>query len=212
MRKLLLVLLSSLFLMACSTGDDTTSKNEDNGANEVDETEESGIEVDKGLLNVEITLPEMFFEEDDLAEIEAEMEESHDANVTKNDDGSISVKMSKKEHKQLMKDMNEELMELLDGIKDEEEYSSIKDVTYNKDFSNIKITVDREAYENSFDGFALISVGFSSLFYQMFDGKDIEKEKVTMELIDESTGESFDEVVYPDVFDEMEELLDEEDE
>src|SRR5699024_3228315 len=107
MKKLLVILFSVLFLIACSDGNETEGNKV---ADNTSEVEESGIEVDKGLLNVEITLPEMFFQDDELEDIEAEMENNHDANVTKNDDGSLTVKMSTKEHKQLMSDMQEEFI------------------------------------------------------------------------------------------------------
>src|SRR5690625_1638464 len=101
LRKLVIIFASALFLLACSSADDGADKNGINDSEQKSEheTTEQGIEVDKGLMNVEITLPEMFFEDEELADIEKEMEKNHEANVTKNEDGSITVKMSKKEHK-----------------------------------------------------------------------------------------------------------------
>lgn len=203
MKRLGLLLFSSLLLVACSAGEEPAEQEE------VEQQEEAGVEVDKGLLNVEITLPEMFFDEEDLTEIEKEMEENHQANVTKNDDGSITVKMSKKEHKQLLEEMSEELMEMIDEVIADEEYPSIEDISYNRDFTEINVVVNREQFEENLDAFALFSVAFSSLFYQLFDGKDIEKEKVVMNMIDEATEESFDEIVYPDVFDEIDDMVEE---
>jgi len=205
MKKWLVVLLSSLFLIACST---SNGKSDQSSTNEITDSEEAGIEVDKGLMNVEITLPEMFFDDDELADIEEEMEKSHNANVTKNDDGSITVKMSNKDHKQLMSDMQDEFMETIDNVINEKDYQTIKDITYNRDFSEFKVFVEKDGFENSFDGIALFSIGFSSLLYQLFDGKDIGKDKVTMSLIDEASNEEFEKVIYPDVFDEIEGLID----
>src|SRR5699024_442753 len=150
----------------------------------------------------------MFFDDDELADIEEEMEKSHNANVTKNDDGSITVKMSNKDHKQLMSDMQDEFMETIDNVINEKDYQTIKDITYNRDFSEFKVFVEKDGFENSFDGIALFSIGFSSLLYQLFDGKDIGKDKVTMSLIDEASNEEFEKVIYPDVFDEIEGLID----
>ncbi|PXW89435.1 hypothetical protein DFR56_102212, partial [Pseudogracilibacillus auburnensis] len=42
-----------------------------------------------------------------------------------------------------------------------------------------------------------------SLFYQVFNGKDIEKEKVTISLEDAETKEVFSEIIYPDALEEM---------
>ena len=206
MKRIVIILLSSIFLMACASDKEATEKN--NAASSSD-SEESGIEVDKGLLNVEITLPKMFFEDDELADIEAEMENSHEANVTKNDDGSLTIKMSKKEHKQLMSDMQEEFVDTINQMIEAEDYPSIKDITYNRNMTELSIVVDREEFESGFDGFTLFSLGFTGLFYQIFDGKDIDKEKVTMKLIDEETSEEFEELVFPDVFDDLEDLVEE---
>lgn len=211
MKKIVIALVSSLFLIACTTSEDV-SRNDTEANEELEnntETTESQIEVDKGLLNVEITLPEMFFEDEELAEIEEEMEKNHDANVSKNDDGSITVKMSKKEHKQLLDEMKDEFIETVDGIIVDDDFASIQDITYSRNFQELTIIVDREGFENSLDGFALFSLGFSSLLYQLFDGKDIEKDKVIMNIIDGLTEASFEEVIFPDVFDEIEQLIDE---
>lgn len=207
MKKLLIVIFSALLLVACSNLNENKSADEQD--NTIKKDEESGIEVNKGLLNVEITLPEYFFEEDELAEIEAEMEETHHANVIQNGDGSITVKMSKNEHKQLMGKMQEEFILTINDIIADEAYESINDVTYNRDFSEIKIYVDRQEFENSLDGLALFSLGFTSLFYQVFDGKNLEEDKVVLTVIDAATNDEIESIIYPDVFEEIDPLLEE---
>src|SRR5699024_3789954 len=206
MKRIVIILLSSLFLMACTSDKEATEKT-DSASSKA--SEETGIEVDKGLLNVEITIPKMFFEDEELADIEEQMEDSHEANVTKNDDGSLTIKMSKKEHKQLMSDMQEEFVDTINQMIEAEDYPSIKDITYNRNMTELSIVVDREEFESGFDGFTLFSLGFTGLFYQIFDGKDIDKKKVTMKLIDEETSEEFEELVFPDVFDDLEDLVEE---
>lgn len=206
MKRIVIILLSSLFLMACTSDKEATEKT-DSASSKA--SEETGIEVDKGLLNVEITLPKMFFEDEELADIEEQMEDSHEANVTKNDDGSLTIKMSKKEHKQLMSDMQEEFVDTIKQMIEAEDYPTIKDISYNRNMTELSIVVNKEEFENSFDGFALFSLGFTGLFYQIFNGKDIEKEKVTMKLIDEETTEEFEELIFPDVFDDLEDVVEE---
>lgn len=206
MKRIVIILLSSLFLMACTSDKEATEKTDSASSSD---SEESGIEVDKGLLNVEITLPKMFFEDEELADIEEQMEDSHEANVTKNDDGSLTIKMSKKEHKQLMSDMQEEFVDTIKQMIEAEDYPTIKDISYNRNMTELSIVVNKEEFENSFDGFALFSLGFTGLFYQIFNGKDIEKEKVTMKLIDEETTEEFEELIFPDVFDDLEDVVEE---
>lgn len=194
-----------MLLAACA---DHTAETEQDVAQDSEEQstdEESGIEVDKGLLNVEITLPTNFFDEEELASIEENIEqETQEAEVTKNDDGSITVKMSKSDHKKMLEEMKEEFIVAIEDILEDENFVSIQDISYNKDFSNLTIVVsDQETFENSLDGFATLTLGVGSLLYQAFDGKDLEKDKVTLEIVDESTNETIHEIIYPDALEEM---------
>lgn len=194
-----------MLLAACA---DHTAETEQDVAQDSEEQstdEESGIEVDKGLLNVEIKLPSNFFDEEELASIEENIEqETQEAEVTKNDDGSITVKMSKSDHKKMLEEMKEEFIVAIEDILEDENFVSIQDISYNKDFSNLTIVVsDQETFENSLDGFATLTLGVGSLLYQAFDGKDLEKDKVTLEIVDESTNETIHEIIYPDALEEM---------
>src|SRR5690625_2539146 len=119
--RFLLMMLLVMVLAACS-GNDTDAEEE---AADVEETEdveadaaedEGGIEVDRGLLNVEITLPASLFSEEELAELEANMEEEADADVTQNEDGSITVKMPKSEHDEMLAEMRNDISESIDEI------------------------------------------------------------------------------------------------
>lgn len=194
-----------MLLAACA---DHTAETEQDVAQDSEEQstdEESGIEVDKGLLNVEITLPSNFFDEEELASIEENIEqETQEAEVTKNDDGSITVKMSKSDHKKMLEEMKEEFIVAIEDILEDENFVSIQDISYNKDFSNLTIVVsDQETFENSLDGFATLTLGVGSLLYQAFDGKDLEKDNVMLEIVDDSTNETIHEIIYPDALEEM---------
>lgn len=194
-----------MLLAACA---DHTAETEQDVAQDSEEQstdEESGIEVDKGLLNVEIKLPSNFFDEEELASIEENIEqETQEAEVTKNDDGSITVKMSKSDHKKMLEEMKEEFIVAIEDILEDENFVSIQDISYNKDFSNLTMVVsDKETFENSLDGFATLTLGVGSLLYQAFDGKDLEKDKVMLEIVDDSTNETIHEIIYPDALEEM---------
>ena len=155
-----LIFLLTLVVAACGK-DEASSKQE-----KKEDGEE--IEVDKGMLNVEITLPAIFFEEDDIDQAIAEAKENGVGEVIKNDDGSLTFKMSKKIYKQMMKDMEESIKEYVEETKNSEDFSSIKNVSFNKSFSEFTLVVDREQYEDSFDGFAALGFGMSGLYYQVF--------------------------------------------
>lgn len=185
-----------LLLTACSS--ETGTKKEV----EKQEGEEGKVEVDKGLLNVELNLPASFFEGEDIAEVVAEAKKEGIAEVKENDDGSLSYKMTKSKHKEMMVEMKESLLEYVDELKNDDEMSSIKDVTYKKSFADFTLVVDREAFENGFDGFAVLGLGMTGMYYQLFNGADLEKSKVTIHLKDDSTGDVYNSVIYPDALDE----------
>ncbi|WP_231593948.1 hypothetical protein [Cytobacillus firmus] len=122
--------------------------------------------------------------------------------VTKNDDGSVTYKMSKAKHKEMMKEMQTELEKTIADTKNGEDFPSVKEVTNNKDFSEFTLEVDREAFGNSFDGFAVFGLGLSGMFYQLFNGVDPEDYEVKILVKDTATGEVFNEVIYPEALEE----------
>lgn len=198
LTRFFIILFVVMLLAACSDNNDQSQDTEESA------NEESGIEVDKGLLNVEITLPASLVGEEGMEDFEASMKETVDSDITLNDDGSVTVKMSKSDHKKMLEELKEEFVASVDSIIEDESFVTIQDITYNKDLTNIQMIVsDQESFENSFDGFATLSLGIGSLFYQAFDGKDLTKDKITIEIVDQSTNETIHEIIYPDVLDEM---------
>ena len=204
-KLLAFLLLTILTLAACSSKDETSDK-ADNSKQEDNKTEETGgaVGVDKGLLNVEVTVPASFLEGEDIDSVIAQAKEDGIKDVKKNDDGSVTYKMTKAQHKEMMQEMKASVTGYVDELINDEDFASIKDVEYNKDFSKFTVTVDKEAFENSFDGFAAMGLAMSGMFYQVYDGVDTEKLNVTIDTVDQSTGEVFGTVKYPEAFEDME--------
>lgn len=164
-------------------------------------TESQSIDVDKGLFNVEITLPASFFEGQDIDNIVSEMKDEG-VKVAINDDGSVTYKMSKAKHNEFMKELDKSIVEYIEEIKNSGDYKSIQDITYNKSFSEITLTVEKEAFENSLDGIVSLGIGMMSLYYQLFNGVSQENYRVQINFKDTETGNIFNNVVYPDAFEE----------
>lgn len=203
-RLLLMVAVFILSLLtACSTSDKTNATNEESTkATKKEETNES-VAVDKGLLNVEITLPASLFEGEDVDNSVAEAEKDG-IEVKKNEDGSLTYKMSKSKHKEMMEELETGLIESVEEMKNSEDFVSIQDVTYNKSFSEFTMVVDKAAYENSFDGFATFGLALSGMYYQLFDGVDPNEYEVKIIMKDAATDEVFDKVEYPEALEAME--------
>lgn len=191
-------LLMIALLTACNA-------NEESKANETEqqEKESEGISVDKGLLNVEVTLPASFFEDGDIDAAIAEAKEEG-IEVTKNENGSVTYKMSKAKHKEMMAEMEDSLLESIEELKNGEDFASIKDIQHNKKFTEFTLVVDKEGYENSFDGFAVFGLGLSGAMYQLFNGADPENYNVKIVVKDEATNEIINEVNYPKDLEDLE--------
>ncbi|MED1607727.1 hypothetical protein P4U90_20615 [Cytobacillus kochii] len=196
-----LLVLLVIFLAACSA--DESAEGEKSTDQKQEEKAGEAVNVDKGLLNVELTLPASFFEGEDIDTVIAEAKKEGVSEVTKNEDGSLTYKMPKSEHKKMMTEMGTSITDSIEEMKSSEDYVSIKDVTHNKSFTEFTLLVDKESYENSMDGFAIFGLGLQGSMYQMFNGANPEDYKVTVSVKDEVTEEVFDEVIYPDALEEM---------
>lgn len=192
----ILLLLTFVILSACSNDKADLSK--------VD-TDDGGktVEVDKGLMNVEITFPAVLFENQNVDDIIENAKAEGVSEATKNDDGSLTYKMPKSVHKKMVEEMEEDIVNLVNETKGSTDFPSIEDITYNKKFSEFTLVVEKEAYENSFDGFASLTLGMSGMYYQVFNGEKAEDIKVKISVKDEATGEVFHDVTYPDALDEQ---------
>jgi len=203
MKKLFilpLTLLLGLLLVACSQDKESDSgKKTVNADKTVEETsKDESLKVDKGLLNVEVTIPASFYEGQDIDKAITEAKEEGIKDAVKNDDGSVTYKMSKSVHKKMMKELEESVLKTVEELKTSDDFTSIKDVTYNKSFTEFTLTVNKGEFENSFDSMASMGLAIVGMYYQLFGGTDPEKFKVTVIFKDESNGEVINTVVYPD--------------
>ncbi|RKN86379.1 hypothetical protein D7M11_03555 [Paenibacillus ginsengarvi] len=198
------LLLSLLFMivMGCQA-----SKNEDKATNAAPAAAESNtgskeesqkINVDKGLLDVEVTLPASFFNGQDLDQVIEKAKTDGVKEAKKNADGSVTYKMSKAKHAEMMKNFEDAIVKMVDDLKSGKDFKSIKAVDVTKKYSEFTVTVDKNAFENSFDAIGLLGVGMSSMFYQSFNGVASDKMKTTIQLKDQATGTVFKTIVYPD--------------
>ena len=188
----------ALLLAGCGNEKESEATKEEQSSGE-------SVDVEKGLLNVEVTLPASFFEGETEEEIVAGVKEEGISEATVNEDGSVTYKMSKSKHKEMMKEMEDSIVETIKEVVESDDYPSIKEISYNKDFNEFDVNVDRELYENGFDGFAILGLVMGSAYYSTFNGDSLEDTKITFNMIDENTGEVFATSVYPDDLEETEE-------
>lgn len=201
-----------IFLAACTADKPENNENASEETETEEQTEEATgkqdgdqtVDVDKGLLNVEITLPASMFEGEDIDAVMEEAKKEGVAEVTQNEDGSLTYKMSKAQHREMMDELEASITQSIEEIKTSEDYVSIQDITYDPSFTAFTLLVDKKAYENSMDGFVGFSLGMSGMMYQMYNGENPDTSKVTIQVKDEATQEVFDEMVFPDDMEETE--------
>ncbi|MFF2480581.1 hypothetical protein [Paenibacillus sp. NPDC058071] len=196
MKKLAVLLLAaSIVLSGCSGA---KKENTPASTNEVSNNkQDKGIEVDKKLLNVDVTLPAAMFEGQDMEQIIEDAKADGVKEVVKNDDGSLTYTMSKSTHEAMLKEMAAGIKESIEEILTDGTFASIKDIQYKDDFSEYTISVDKAAYQQSMDGFVIIGLSIQAITYKTFEGISADKQKVTMNVKDESTGEVFHTQVFP---------------
>ena len=186
MKKWLIALLimGTFFLTSCGK--------------EEKKSDESSIEVDKGLMNVELTLPPGLFEGLTEEEIVASAKEEGIKEVKVNEDGSVYYKMSKKEHSKMLEEMKAGIDESIKEIANGEDYPSIKKVTYNQDLTEFNLTVAREAYDKGQESFAVYGLILSGMYYNIFNGVAEDDVKIKFNFIDEATNEIYETSIFPD--------------
>lgn len=199
-RVIVMFCLVVILLTGCGSKSDT---NKSENQNDTTKNSES-LKVDKNLLDVTITLPASMFEGEDVNASAEKMKEEGCKEATVNEDGSITVKVSKSKHKEMMEEMRASMIEYLEEMKTSEDFKSIKDVTYNEDFTKFTLEVIQDEYEGSFDSFSAMGIGMMSSMYHIYNGVLAEKVKVTIDIKNFETDEIFNTVTYPDDLNEAE--------
>ena len=168
---------------------------ENQNASQASTTEEdSGIDVDKGLLNVEITIPadaaEFYgFKFESQEDADAYAKEQGFKSVTLGDDGSVSLVMSKSQHKKLMEELNKTIDEAFQEMIGSEDYPNITAVEHNDNYTDIKVTTKSE--ELSFnESFSSLSFYIFGGMYNAFNGTPVDN--IHVDFINEASGEVID--------------------
>ena len=159
-------------------------------------TEESGsqVEVDKGLLNVEITIGADMLEtfDETAEEFKASLEENEEVDfkdVTINEDGSVTFKMSKSDHNKMMDEMLKSIDSSIAEItQNKEDYPNVIDITHDKDLLNWKIKMS-STEQNISESFLCFGLAIQSIFYHGFNGD--KQADVVVDYVDED-GNIFD--------------------
>jgi len=181
MKKIFLITLVfvlSLSLIACGSQD------------KKDNSDNTSIQVDKGLINVDVTIPASFFEGMTNEEIQAESEKNGYNKCIFNDDGSVTYTMTKTKHNEMLKDYKKNFDDVIIGfLEGDEKVESFKDIEHNEDLSQIDIYIDPDKY-TMWDNLYVLSFYMSGSYYQSFSGVPIDDIDVVVNFIDNNTKET----------------------
>lgn len=153
-----------------------------------------GVEVDSSLLTVTITIPASRFDVTDDFDPIAYSEKNGFKKTVVNEDGSVSITMSKSKHNELMADMKESVDESFAELIEAEDTPYIKAITSSEGYKTVTVDVDKEAYEAAFDMTPFI-IGMVSMMYQNYADVELHCEVLIRDI---NTGETLASAVYPD--------------
>ena len=170
------------------------SAEEGQKASQASTTEEGGIDVDKGLMNVEITIPaesaEYYgFSFESQEEADAYAKEQGFKSATLGDDGSVTIVMSKAQHKKTMEELNKTIDEALQKMIGSEDYPNITAVEHNDNYTEIKVTTESEELSLN-ESFSTLAFYIYGGMYNAFNGTPVDN--IHIDFINEASGEVID--------------------
>ena len=139
-----------------------------------------------------ITYDAWLFEGTDDADVRASFDEQGCTSAVKNEDGSWTVVMPPDKYEEYVTECKDSVQKILDELVESEDWPNIADVTYDKDFTEVTITLRTDELELT-DVFAPVAVGLSAFVYQEARGLPASCHIVTMG----ASGSQLSEVTYP---------------
>ena len=126
------------------------------------------VQVEDGILTVSITLPKDYVEGVTQEQLDASKEDKYESAVL-NEDGSVTYKMTKEQHQNMMKSISDEFDKSVQELIDDDENYSIDAVSHNKDFSEFDVTL--AGTELGFqDSFSVVLFYMYGGMYGIFSG------------------------------------------
>jgi hypothetical protein len=186
---------AAMLLTGCSGPSAVTEEESTTSATQEAEATQTqdAIAVEEGLFTVDVTLPASLVQDTTDDDIAQTVEEQGYDSFIRNEDGSVTYRMSKAKRDSELKEYATTIDESFKETMVSEPY--IKSISHNDKFNAFTIEVDKTAFESAFS-FVGFGIAISASFYQYFDG--VQDPKVTIDYKDVSSGEVFDSVTYPD--------------
>lgn len=184
-KKILAILLigtMALNITACQSNDSNPEKKEE-------KTEDTDtLKAEKNLLSVEVTLPASLIG-DSATELDQEAKDAGVKEVIQNEDGSITMKMTKDAHKNLLSSLKDGIDQGIDELlADKENFPSFESITYKDDVTEFNINVDPNTY-GGLQSMAVMGLYIQGNLYQAFNAVPADQIKTVVNFVNKDTGE-----------------------
>ncbi len=200
-KKIISVLLITCMCLtsACGASSETTTveskqdnvvldkkDNDTNVETPVEENEHQSIEVDENLLTVEITVPSDFIGETTQEDIDKNVKEKGFVSGKLNSDGSVTYKMTKKQHKELVAQIKEKIDSQLNEMVGSEDYPNIVNVEANDDYTSFTITT-KSTELGLMESMSTLAFYMYGGMYNAFAGEQVDN--IHVDFVNEESGQ-----------------------
>lgn len=131
------------------------------------------LDVDKGLFNVELTIPADFVGETTQDELNTLAQEQGYKSITLNSDGSATYTMTKEQHNVLMDGITESINTSLNEMIGSTDYPNFTAITANDDFTHFKVTTKSTELDFA-ESFSIIAFYLYGGMYHAFNGSTVD--------------------------------------
>ena len=148
-----------------------------------------GVDVDAGLFSVTITLPQDFVSYESQEELDEVVKAKGYKSGTLNSDGSVTLVMTKEQHRELMAAVSETIDEGLADMIESEDYPNITAISANDNYTVFTITTRNEEISLG-ETMSVLTFYLYGGMYAVFSGEDVDN--IHVDFVNEASGEIID--------------------
>lgn len=180
MKKIITILMTLLCLVsfsACSKKEESTNNEvkeetstivDDSMQEDIDKLSDIGeVEVKDGILTVSITLPSSFMEGVSQEDLDKDAGTSY-VSAKLNDDGSVTMKLTKAQYEEMLKDFSDQIEDTINEMKEDEDYN-ITEIKHNDNFTVFDVTLSTSEV-GIYESIAVLGLYMYGGMYGIFAG------------------------------------------
>ncbi len=147
------------------------------------------VDVDAGLFSVTITLPQDFVSYESQEELDEVVKAKGYKSGTLNSDGSVTLVMTKEQHRELMAAVSETIDEGLADMIESEDYPNITAISANDNYTVFTITTRNEEISLG-ETLSVLTFYLYGGMYAVFSGENVDN--IHVDFVNEASGEIID--------------------